>query len=204
MKLFASTTSPFARKVLLLLHEKGAIDRVTVEYLDPWSAPKALTASNPLSKVPTLDLTDGRTIVDSAVICEYLDRNLPGPRLIPEAGDDYWRTRVTEALANGLLEASIAVFTEIQKRPEALRWPEWVEFQQQAIGRTLDAFECDMDWIGERFDYAAICVLCALGHLEFRNTAGDWRQDRPRLTAWFDGLRERISVKATEPFVAEA
>lgn len=203
MKLLASTTSPFARKVLILLHEKGAMDSVTLEYLDPWSAPTALTSGNPLSKVPTLELDDGRTIIDSAVICEYLDRTLPGPRLIPEDGDDYWRIRSMEALANGLLEASIMVFVETQRRPETLRWPEWIAFQQQAIGRVLDHFESRAAQFGRQFDYAALCVLCALGHLDFRNTAGDWRQGRPRLAAWFAGLQDRQSVRATQPFVAE-
>lgn len=201
MKLFASTTSPFARKVLVLLHEKGAVGRVAVEYLDPWSTPEALTGGNPLSKVPTLALADGRVIVDSAVICEYLDRDLPGPRLIPESGDVYWQTRVTDALAGGLLEASVAIFIETARRPEKLRWPDWIDFQRQAIGRTLDVFERDMDRIGACFDYAAICVLCALGHLDFRQTAADWRSGRPRLASWYDGLGERPSVKATSPFV---
>jgi glutathione S-transferase len=202
MKLFASTTSPFARKVLILLQEKGAFEGVDVEYLDPWSLPEALTSANPLSQVPTLVLGDGQVVVDSGVICDYLDRHLAGPRLIPEAADEYWRTRVTEALANGLLEASVAVFLENGKRPEAQRRPDWVAFQQQTIHRTLDAFEQRIDGIAERFDFAAICLLCALGHLEFRNTAGAWRPGRPRLAAWFDGLQDRASVAATRPFVA--
>ena len=202
MKLVASTTSPFARKALILLHEKGAMDRVTLEYLDPWSAPTALISGNPLSKVPTLELDDGRTLIDSAVICEYLDRTLPGARLIPVGGDDHWQTRSMEALANGLLEASIAVFVETRRRPEALRWPEWIAFQQQAIGRALDHFESRAAQFGRQFDYAALCVLCALGHLDFRNTAGDWRPDRPNLTRWFDGLAARPSVAATAPYVA--
>lgn len=203
MKLFASTTSPFVRKVTILLHEKGAFERVSVEYVDPWATPEALTAVNPLSKVPTLVLENGETIVDSAVICDYLDRHLPGPRLIPGTEPDYWRTRVTESLANGLLEASVGVFLENGKRPEALRWPEWVAFQQQTIDRTLEAFEEQIEDIGKHFDYAAICLLCALGHLEFRNTAGAWRAGRPRLAAWFDGLKDRPSVAGTRPFVPE-
>lgn len=203
MKLFASTTSPFVRKVLVLLHEKGAFERVSVEYVDPWAMPEALTAVNPLSKVPTLVLENGEMIIDSAVICDYLDRHLSGPRLVSDAEPEYWRTRVTEALANGLLEASVGVFLEGGKRPEALRWPEWVAFQQQTIDRTLEAFERQIEGIGKRFDYAAVCLLCALGHVEFRNTAGAWREGRPRLAAWFDGLQDRPSVAATRPFVSE-
>jgi glutathione S-transferase len=199
MKLIASTTSPFARKVTMLLHEKAALDSVEVVYVDPWSAPDALTALNPLSQVPTLVLDDHRVLIDSDVIGEYLDRHLPGTRLIPESGDAYWHVRVVESLANGLLEASVAVFLETERRPERLRWEQWIEFQRTTMGRTLDAFEDLAPRLAEDFDYAAICGISALGHLEFRCTAGDWRRDRPRLAAWFEGLQQRSSVRDTLP-----
>lgn len=199
MKLIASTTSPFARKVRMLLHEKAALDRVEVVYVDPWAAPDMLTLRNPLSQVPTLVLDDHRVIIDSDVIAEYLDRHLPGSRLIPEAGDAYWHVRVIESLADGLLEASVAVFLETRRRPEPLRWQQWIEFQQATIGRVLDAFEELAPRLAEGFDYAAICAVAALGHLEFRQTAGDWRSDRLRLAAWFDDVQGRPSVRDTVP-----
>ena len=200
MKLIASTTSPFARKIRMLLHEKGALDSVEVVYVDPWSAPDALTSRNPLSQVPTLVLDDHRVIIDSDVIGEFLDRHLPGERLIPASGDAYWHVRVVESLADGLLEASVAVFLETGRRPETLRWDQWIGFQRATIGRVLDAFEDLAPRLAEGFDYAAICGVAALGHLEFRGTAGvDWRRGRTRLARWFDGLRERPSVRETAP-----
>ena len=199
MKLFASTTSPFARKARMLLHEREALDRVEVVYVDPWAAPDLLTARNPLSQVPTLVLDDHRVIIDSDVIGEYLDRHLPGARLIPEAGEAYWHVRVVQSLANGLLEASVAVFLELRRRPEPLRWEQWVGFQRATMGRTLDALEDLAPRLAEGFDYAAICVVAALGHLEFRQTAAAWRDGRRRLAAWFDGLQQRPSVRDTVP-----
>ena len=199
MKLIASTTSPFARRVRMLVLEKGASDAVEVIHVDPWAAPEMLTARNPLSQVPTLILDDHRVIVDSDVIGEFLDRWLEGPRLIPASGDAYWHVRVVQSLANGLLEASIAVFIETRRRPDSLRWDQWTGFQQASIGRTLDVFEEQSGRFAEGFDYAAICVVAALGHLEFRGTAGEWRRGRPQLAAWFDQIQSRPSVRETLP-----
>lgn len=199
MKLMASTTSPFARKVRMLVLEKGAADAVEVIYVDPWAAPELLIARNPLSQVPTLVLDDHRVILDSDVIGEYLDRRLEGPRLIPASGDAYWHARVVQSLANGLLEASIAVFVETRRRPGALQWDHWTGFQRASIGRTLDVFEEQSGRFIEAFDYAAICVVAALGHLEYRGTAGDWRTGRPQLAAWFDGVQSRPAVRETLP-----
>lgn len=199
MKLLASTTSPFARKVTMLLHEKHGLERVQVEYLDPWQVPEALVARNPLSKVPTLVLDDHRIIIDSDLICEYLDSHLPGPCMIPESGDAYWHVRAIEALAKGMLEASVAVFLETQRRPEALRWEDWVEFQRDTINRTLDVLETQAQSLAAGFDYAAICVVATLGHLDFRQTLPGWREGRPHLAAWYDGVQLRPSVAATMP-----
>ena len=199
MKLMASTTSPFARKVTMLLHEKGGLDRVEIDYLDPWQVPERLVATNPLSKVPTLVLDDHRIIIDSDVICEYLDRHLPGPRLLPESGDAYWHVRALEALASGMLEASVAVFLETQRRPEEYRWPDWVGFQRNTISRTLDVLEVQAENLAAGFDYSAICVVAAMGHIEYRQTLPGWRDGRKRLAAWYDGVQLRPSVAATVP-----
>lgn len=199
MKLLASPTSPFARKATMLLHERHGLERVEIRYLDPWSAPELLVASNPLSKVPTLILDDHRIIIDSDVICEYLDEQLTGTRLIPTSGDAYWHVRALEALSNGLLEASVAIFLETQRRPEALRWSNWVDFQSETIQRTLDVLEEQAENIAAGFDYSAICVVAALGYIDFRQILPDWRDDRPRLAAWYDGIQLRPSVAATMP-----
>ncbi len=199
MKLLASPTSPFARKATMLLHERHGLERVEVEYLDPWSSPELLVASNPLSKVPTLILDDHRIIIDSDLICEYLDDHLPGPRLIPESGDAYWHVRALEALSKGVLEAAVAIFLETQRRPETLRWPDWVDFQSETIRRTLDVLEEQAENIAAGFDYSAICVVAALGYIDFRQILPGWRADRPRLAAWYDGVQLRPSVAATVP-----
>jgi glutathione S-transferase len=204
MKLFASTTSPFARKVTLLILEKGVTDAVHIEYLDPWQMPERLVTRNPLSKVPTLVLDDGRIIIDSDVICEYLDSHLAGPRMFPAPGDGYWHTRAMAAMSNGLIEASVAVFLELKRRPAEYRWNDWVGCEQESMNRTLGEFDREVDRLSATFDYAAICVVTALGHMDFRLTSPGWHDAHPRLSAWLDAQSRRPSVAATMPAEAVA
>ena len=86
MLLRHSHTSPYVRKVAVLVHETGLVKRVAFETVDGWSEPDDLTSDNPLSMVPTLVLDDGMTLYDSAVICEYLDSLHAGPPMIPPTG----------------------------------------------------------------------------------------------------------------------
>ena len=81
MKLFASLTSPYARKVRIALLEKR-ID-CQLEVINPWDDSVALKGINPLGKVPTLLLDDGTVLYDSRVIVEYLDALSPVSKLLP-------------------------------------------------------------------------------------------------------------------------
>jgi len=101
MLLHHSHTSPFVRKVMVMLHETGLAGQVTTETIDGWSEPDLLTADNPMSMVPTLILDDGSSLYDSPVICDYLDRRHTGPRMIPDEGDARWQVLREQALADG-------------------------------------------------------------------------------------------------------
>lgn len=199
MLLRHSHTSPYVRKVSVLLHETGQHDQIKIETVDAWSEPASLTAENPLSMVPTLVLNDGRTLFDSPLICEYLDGCHVGKRMIPPTGEMHWRVLRDQALADAMLDCAILIFMELNKRPEALRWDWWLELQRRAIERTLDSFEQDIEMLTERVDLGVIAIAVALSYLDLRGAVGDWRAARPALAAWYASFSQRPSMIATAP-----
>ncbi|MBK1719797.1 glutathione S-transferase N-terminal domain-containing protein [Thiocystis violacea] len=199
MLLRHSHTSPYVRKVTVLLHETGLFDQVTIETIDGWSEPEILTGENPLSMVPTLVLDDGQTLFDSPVICEYLDRCHIGRRMIPATGERHWRVMREQALADGVLDSAILIFMELYKRPEALRWDWWLDLKRRAIRRSLDSLERDADALRERVDLGTIAIAVALSYLDLRGAVGEWRDGRPALAGWHEGFNRRPSMIATTP-----
>lgn len=203
MLLRHSHTSPYVRKVTVLLHETGLIELVHIEPVDGWAEPNALTTDNPLSMVPTLVLDDGSTLFDSPVICEYLDSLHDGPPMIPantpSGSAARWRVLREQALADGILDCAILIFLEQHRRPEALRWDWWLDLKRRAIQRALDQTERDAEGLGDRVDLGTIAIAAALGYLDLRGAVDDWRQQRPVLAGWFADFAQRPSMVATEP-----
>ncbi len=201
MKLLYSTTSPYVRKVVVLLRETGLLDRVAL-VAAPGSpvAPNAETiALNPLGKIPCLERPDGPAIYDSRVICRYLDGLHDGPRLYPE-GPGLISTLTLEALADGALDAGVLALYEVRIRPEAARYQPWIDGQRAKMLRALDALEAQ--WtahLAGPMDAGAIAVGCMLGWFDFRYGDLDWRAGRPRLAAWEAGIAARDSFRATVP-----
>jgi glutathione S-transferase len=201
MKLHHSPTSPYVRKVLIVLHETGLIDRVTLTTnpSTPLAESPALTAANPLGRVPCLEREDGPAIFDSRVICRYLDSLHGGRRLYPEGGA-LWTTLTLEALADGMLDSAIACIYEARLRPEELRFQPWVDAQKGKIRRALDVLEAE--WtahLAGPLDAGAIAVGATLGYIDFRFADLAWREGRPRLAHWHEGFAARDSYKATAP-----
>lgn len=200
MKLYHSATSPFVRKVMVLLHEAGATDSVTLipasgTPLDPGSLP---VDRNPLGKVPALERQDGPTLYDSRVICRYLDDRL-GKGLYP-AAPAFWDTLVLEATADGMTDAAVLMRYEAHVRPPASRSPEWLEAQWSKVDRALTALE--ERWashLAGPLDMGQIAVGCALGYLDFRLADRDWRRGRPLLDGWSRSFAARPSMAATQP-----
>jgi glutathione S-transferase len=200
MRLYHSPTSPFVRKVMVLLDESAASDRVTLVQamgtpLEPGTLP---VDRNPLGKVPALEREDGPTLYDSRVICRYLD-DLLDAGLYP-AAPRLWDALVLEATADGMTDAAVLMRYESHVRPAAARSTEWLEAQWAKVDRGLTALE--ERWISHLsgpLDIGQIAVGAALGYLDFRHAERGWRTGRPGLAAWFERFSARPSMLATAP-----
>ena len=202
MTLFHSPSSPFVRKVMVLLHETGQLDRVALEQvqLSPTSPSEAVNAQNPAGKIPALRLADGSVLHDSRVILDYLDQQHVGDPLIPLQGPARWRRLTLASQADAILDAAVLIRYESCLRPPDKRWELWQEGQQAKIERALQQFENEaIAELACHFDIAAIGVACALGYLDFRQPESNWRQRYPQLADWYAEVSQRPSMQATQP-----
>ena len=198
MKLRMSTTSPYARKCLMVAIETGLEPRIERVPTAPWAPDTDLPNDNPLGKVPVLITDGGEALYDSPVICDYLDAQHSGRKLIPPAGGERWRQLRLEALADGITDAAVMVRIETVMRPEDKRWPHWAERHAAVVGRGLDALERDCAGWGDEMLMGQIAAIAAVGYVEFRALA-EWRAGRPALAAWMESMAARPSVASTQP-----
>lgn len=202
MKLIASKTSPYARKVRVALAEK----RIDFEFVEEnaWNADTTVPQYNPLNKVPVLVLDDGTPLFDSRVIIEFVDGVSPVCRLFPESGRERIMVKRWEALADGIADAGVAMFLE-RKRPSTPEGEKWIERQRNKVdlGIAMAAAELgERDWChGVAITAADIALACALFWLEFRLPEIKWREQHPGLAAWADRIGERPSFAETRPAV---
>jgi glutathione S-transferase len=202
MKLLGSLTSPYVRKVRVVLAEKKLDYQLVLE--DVWGTDAVLT-SNPLGKVPCLVLEGGEALFDSRVIVEYVDTLSPVGRLIPERGRERAEVRTWEALADGLLDASILARLEQTwpGRSEAQRSPAWIDRQLSRVHSSLKAMSqglAERAWCcGNHLTLADIAAGCALGYLDFRFPQIGWRADHPNLARLADKLAVRTSFIDSAP-----
>lgn len=202
MTLYYNAASPFARKVLILLHETGQASRVSLKAvaLTPVSPDVDVCRDNPCGKIPALCLADDNVIHDSRVILEYLDQQHVGNPLIPKEGSARWRRLTLASLADALMDAALLIRYETFLRPEEKHWSEWLDAQQEKIARTLAYFEAEaVTELSSHFDVASISVACALGYLDFRQPNLGWRSSYPRLANWYYEVSQRPSMLETQP-----
>lgn len=200
LKLHTSPTTPFGRKVSILIRETGLSAEVEEVQAagTPLDSSHMPVAQNPLGKIPALERPDGPAIYDSRVICRYLD-DRAGGRLYP-AKPRLWDTLTLEATGDGMIEAAILMVYESRLRPEAIRFDPWVEGQWAKVARALDTLEARwMAHLSGTLDMGQVAIGCALSYLDFRHGGRGWRTGRPALAAWFEGFAARDSMKATEP-----
>lgn len=200
MKLFGTPGSPFARKVRIVLEEK----RIPHEYIvERGSAPGSRVPQfNPLAKVPTLALDDGRGIYDSPVIVEYLDALGTGPRLIPEPLNERIEVKRWEALGDGLAEATVAINHDLREPAEKRHAPAWHDRQRLKIDRSLAVMEKDLGGgefcFGGHFTLADIAAGYALEYLDHALPEFEWRTAHPALARLAGRLAVRRSFSGTQ------
>jgi glutathione S-transferase len=203
MKLIGSTSSPYVRKVRVVMAEKKLDYQFVAE--DVWAADTTIMHSNPLGKVPCLVMEGGEALFDSRVIVEYLDTLSPVGKLIPAVGRERAEVKTWEALADGVLDALILARLENNwaGRSKAQRCQAWVDRQ---IGKTQSSLKAMSQGLGDKpfcagiyLSLADIAVGCALGYLDFRFPDIDWRTGYPNLAKLQDKLMQRASFAETLP-----
>lgn len=200
MKLIGTVTSPYTRKVRVVLAEK----RMECEFVvdAPNTENSTIIQYNPLGKIPALVLDDESTLFDSRVIVEYLDNASPGNRLIPQEKRPRVLARRWEALADGCTDAAIAVLME-KRRPAEQQSQEWIVRQQGKVDRALQMMADDLaakTWCtGDFFTLADIAVGCSLFWMELRLPDLPWRRNHPNLARLADKLAQRQSFRDTAP-----
>ena len=194
MKLRHSTTSPFVRKVTVVAIETG--QDAEIERVKTNTADSELAQHNPLNKIPALELEDGAVLIDSAVICEFLDTR-KGGKLFPKDATR-WPTLSRMALCDGMMDAAILRRYETL-RPETLRSIEWDQRQKGKVDNSLAALEREAPSFGDRVDIGTLTVAIMLDYLDFRFAHEAWRDRHPALAAWHKPFSARPSLKATLP-----
>ena len=203
MKLIGSDSSPYVRKVRIVMVEKKLDYQFVTE--DVWAAGTAIGASNPLGKVPCLVLEGGEAVFDSRVIVEYLDTLSPVGKMIPPPGRERAEVKTWEALADGLLDAAILARLESTwaGRTDAQRSPAWIDRQLGKVQACLKAISQGLGdkpfCSGIHLSLSDIAVGCALGYMEFRFPQIGWRTDHPNLARLHDKLTQRQSFIDTRP-----
>lgn len=197
MKLRYSPASPFVRKVWLAVCELGLEDRVERIPTNPLKRDDVRGSPNPLGKVPALETDDGMVLYDSPVIIDYLDHAAGGGGLIPAPGPARWTALRRQALADGMMEASVLCFIEAMRKPER-QSAGWIAHNRAAIARALAALEAEAGELGQEADVGTLAVAVMLELISGQLADLDWRTSCPALSRWFDSFRQRPSMTATE------
>ncbi|MBE0474057.1 glutathione S-transferase N-terminal domain-containing protein [Rhodoferax sp.] len=203
MKLIGSNTSPYVRKVRVVMAEKKLDYEFVLE--DVWSANTSIAATSPLGKVPCLVMEAGDVIHDSRVIVEYLDTLSPVGKLIPPVGRERAEVKTWEATADGILDAAVLARLEATwgGRLDAQRCQAWIDRQ---LGKVDDALQAISRGLGDKpfcvgiyLSLADVAVGVALGYLDFRFPELPWREQYPNLVRLQDKLMQRASFADTQP-----
>ena len=200
MKLIGSHTSPFVRKVRIVLAEKKIEYDFVID--SPWLEGSKVPSINPLGKIPALVLDDDTPLFDSRVIVEYIDSVTPNNKLIPAPSRERTEVKRWEAVADGICDAAAAVFLEA-KRPKAQQSADWIARQRGKIMRGLEFMAEELGekpfCMGTHLSLADIAVGAALGYLCFRFVDIDWQAAHPNLGRLYAKLMQRPSLADTAP-----
>lgn len=200
MKLVGSYTSPFVRKVRIVLAEKKIEYEFVVE--SPWTEDSKVPGYNPLGKIPVLLLDDNTPLFDSRVIVEYIDNVTPNNKLFPAPNRERTEVKRWEALADGLLDAAVSALLE-GKRPKKEQSTDWTKRQLAKVDRSLEFMAEELGeqafCMGTHISMADIAVGTALGYLCFRFPDIAWQQRHANLAKLYDKLMQRPSFADSVP-----
>lgn len=197
MRLLGSPTSPFVRKVRVLIHEAGLEGDVVFDQIAPQDRANDLREHNPLGKVPAFVSGEGVSLFDSSLICDWMCQELPAAsRFLPR--HRRWEVLTTQALADGLLEAGLLMRYE-RLRPEHEQSAEWITRQFDRVHDALAGLSRNMAWSQGEPDLGQIAVACALGWLEFRFPDVGWMTEGSDLAGWYRAFAMRQSMVSTAP-----
>ena len=200
MKLFYSPTSPNVRKIQIYLMETGQVDDVELveSVTTPINPSTGLAAKNPLMKIPALERPDGATLYDSRVISAFLD-DRAGTGFYG-IGARRWEIATLEATGDGIMDAALLVTFEARLRPDDKKWDDWSDAQWGKVVAGCAALNGRwMSHLNGPLDMGQISVACALGYLDFRHGARDWRKGCDALADWYTEFAKRDSMVATVP-----
>lgn len=200
MKLIGSHTSPYTRKVRIVLAEKKIEYEFVVD--SPWANDSKVPDYNPLGKIPVLVLDDDTALFDSRVIVEYIDNVTPNNKLFPAPNRERIEVKRWEALADGLCDAAVAALLE-RKRPAKEQSADWIERQLAKVKRALAFMSEELEernfCMGTHISMADLAVGTALGYLCFRFPEIAWQGDYPNLSKLYDKLMQRPAFADTVP-----
>jgi glutathione S-transferase len=194
----SAAPSPFGRKVKLAMAILELEDQIETRAADTNTGDEELFHQNPLGKIPVLVLPDGTTLFDSRVILEYLDDIAGGGKIVPKGEERFPALRL-QALADGIMDASILRIYEKRFRPEEMQYEPWLDRQAGKVTRALASLETEPPMMGKPPNVGHIALACALGYLDFR-FEGEWREGHPKLVGWLEAFDHTVpAFEATKP-----
>ncbi len=197
MQLFISPISPYARKVAVVGMLKGLGDKI--EQVRAKDIGVDLGELNPLSKVPTFTTDDGETLIESPLICQYLDEIGSGPTLYGAPGAERRRMLQIEAIGHGVLDAAVACRMEVREHPPEKQSASWLERQHEKVRRGLTLIEAMLDDIGPELGIPHVTFACMLFFIDQHKVYETWRDKHPKLADWYARTRLHPMLATTEP-----
>lgn len=202
MKLYYSHISPFTRKVLATALICGLFDKIEIIDLmasGSFQPTDAFKKANPLAKIPTLVLDNGEAVVDSPVICEYLDAKSVSGSIYPQDENAYFLQKKFEAIADGCMDAAVLRRYE-SLRPVAQQSAEFDHKQKEKMQLSFKYFESVVSKLGtDKFYIGEISIISMIGYADYRFATENWLAETPNLKKWYDQVRLKPLFVQTEP-----
>lgn len=202
MQLFITPVSPYSRKVAVVGILKGLDHKI--QQVRAKDIGVDLGTLNPLSRVPTFITDDGQTLIESPLICQYLDDIGHGPKLYGEEPLKRRKMLQIEALGHGVLDAAVACRMEVREHPPEKQSAAWIERQHEKVRRGLAAIEGMLDEIGADLGIPHVTFACMLWFIDQHKVYETWRDRHPKLAEWYGRTRQHPALVATEPKPAHA